>query len=82
MAANEPSDDNIIWVPGTPHPNYKVVAAEEKDHWVPAPGYTWAGDKPSVDNVVWSPGTKHPKKNLIAGEREGDWGPPPGYAQK
>jgi len=69
----------LVWTPGTPHPEHRVVAAEEEGHWIPAPGYRWADDPPVISNVQWCPGMKHPQLNLVAGAGEGDWEPAPGY---
>ena len=80
MAAANESTGEVVWTPGTQHPQYKVVAAEEEGKWIPAAGYVWVDDPPQIENVVWHPGIKHPEKNLISGDEEGQWEPPPGYS--
>ena len=81
MSVEENVANDVVWTPGTTHPTYKVVAAEQEGHWVPLPGYRWADDPPVISNVVWSPGIKHPEKNLVSSEVEGEWEAAPGYTR-
>ena len=82
MSTKDDVSDDVVWTPGSLHPKYKVIAAEQEGHWIPLPGYRWADDPPVISNVEWTPGTKHPEKNLVASETEGEWDVPSGYTRK
>lgn len=62
------------WSAGNPHPSIpNLIAAANKDEWVPRPGYAWAKDGSA--RVVWTAGLQHPSKaDWVSSYEEGKWG--------
>ncbi len=86
------ADKNIIdddgeqkanWTPGKQHSveHPHVIAGEEENTYVPAPGYRWLNDDRNNLDVIWTPGKRHSVEipHVVAGEEENTFKPAPGY---
>ena len=72
------------WVPGSGHPTAAhVVAARDKDRWLPEDGYVWVISPPSAGDlrVRWTPGRASAlHANVVAADEEAHWTPADGFA--